>query len=128
MSSLRKAKHRLSAAIRLRSGSGCQFDRISRRLYKGFALALEGGIVGVAFGAGGVEGGGVGTVEGAAFGEARRQVGICDEEFAEGDGVGFAFVEKLLAGVLVDGFVGDEDSAEDFLEAWADAVEAGVFA
>ena len=64
----------------------------------------------------------------AAFGEAGGEVGICDEEFAEGYGVGFAFVEELLAGVLVDGFVGDEDSAEDLFEAWADAVGADVFA
>ena len=91
-------------------------------------LAVEGWVVGVAFGAVGVEGGGVGAVEGAAFGEAGGQVGICDEELAEGYGVGFAFVEELLAGLLVDGFVGDEDSAEDLLEAWADAVGADVFA
>src|SRR5882757_6727972 len=91
-------------------------------------LTIEGWVVGVAFGAGGVEGCGVGTVEGAAFGEASGKIGVRDEELAEGYGVGFVFVEELLAGVLVDGFVGDEDSAEDFLEAWADAVGADVFA
>src|SRR5882762_6925495 len=91
-------------------------------------LALEGGVVGVALGAGGVEGCGVGTVEGAAFCESGGQIRICDEEFSEGYGVGFAFVEELLAGLQVDGFVGDEDSAEALLEVWADAVGAGVFA
>ena len=72
--------------------------------------------------------GGVGAVEGAAFCEASGQVGVCDEEFSEGYGIGFAFVEELLAGLQVDGFVGDEDSAEDFFEAWAEAVGADVFA
>src|SRR5260370_27936903 len=88
----------------------------------------EGGVVGVAFEAGGVEGCGVGTVERGVLCEAVGQIGVRDEEFSEGDGVGFAFVEELLAGVLVDGFVGDEDSTEDFFEAWADAVGAGVLA
>ena len=60
--------------------------------------------------------------------EAGGQVGVGDEELAEGYGVGFAFVEKLLAGLLIDGFVGDEDSAEDLLEAGAEAVGAEVFA
>ena len=60
--------------------------------------------------------------------EADGQVGVGDEELAEGYGVGFALVEELLAGLLIDGFVGDEDSAEDLLEAGADAVGADVFA
>ena len=81
-------------------------------------------IVGVALRAGGVEGGGVGAVEGRVLCEAGGQVGVGDEEFAEGYGVGFAFVEKLLAGLLIDGFVGDEDSAEDLLEAGAEGVGA----
>ena len=39
-----------------------------------------------------------------------------------------ACVEELLAGVLVDGFVGDEDSAEGLFEDGAEAVGADVFA
>ncbi len=60
--------------------------------------------------------------------EAEGKVGVGDEELAEGYGVGFALVEKLLAGVLVEGFVGDEDSAEEFFEVGADAVGTDVLA
>ena len=62
------------------------------------------------------------------FAEAGRQIGVGDEEFAVGDGVGFALVEELLAGGLVDGLVGDEDAAEDLLEVWAEAVGADMLA
>ena len=85
------------------------------RVAEKYDLALESGVVGVAFGTVGVEGCGVGAIEGAAFGEAGGKIGVSDEELAEGYGVGFAFVEELLAGLLVDGFVGDEDSAEELV-------------
>ena len=60
------------------------------------------------------------------FGEAGRQVGVRDEELAEGHGVGFALVQELLAGLLVDGLVGDEGAAEELFELRTDAVGADV--
>src|SRR3984885_1614644 len=90
--------------------------------------ALEGGVVGVTLGSGGVEGGRVGSVERRVFAEAGGQVGICDEELAEGHGVGFAFVQELLAGLLINGLIGNEDTAESLFEIRADAVRADVFA
>ena len=59
---------------------------------------------------------GLGAVERRVLCEARRQVRVGDEELAVGYSVGFALVEELLAGVLVEGFVGDEDSAEELLD------------
>ena len=63
--------------------------------------ALEGGVVGVTLGSGGVEGGRVGSVERGVFPEAGGQVWICDEELAEGHCVGFAFVRFARTGTSV---------------------------
>jgi hypothetical protein len=76
----------------------------------------------------GVEGMGFWAIERGLFCETGRKIGVGDEELAEGYGVGFAFVEELLAGVLIDGFVCNEDSAEKFFEIGADAVGADVLA
>ena len=78
--------------------------------------------------AGGVEGVGLGTVECCLLCETDGEVGVGDEKLAEGYGVGFALVEKLLTGVQIEGFVGDEDSAEEFFEIGANAIGAYVFA
>ena len=70
----------------------------------------------------------MGRLSGAFFPETGGQVGICDEELAEGHGVGLAFVKELLADGLIDGFVGDKDTAEGLFEGRADAVRANVLA
>ena len=54
------------------------------------------------------------------------KVRVRDEELAEGHGVGFAFVEELLTGVPIEGFIGHEDSAEYPIEAGADAIGANA--
>ena len=99
-----------------------------RQLWKRSGLAREGRIVSVAFGARGVESGGVRTMEGRVCSKAGGQVRVGDKELAECYSVGFAFVEKLLAGLLVNSLVGDEDSAKSLFEARAQCVGSRVFA
>ena len=60
--------------------------------------------------------------------KAGGQVRVGDKELAECYSVGFAFVEKLLAGLLVNSLVGDEDSAKSLFEARAQCVGSRVFA
>src|SRR5258708_36560790 len=91
-------------------------------------LGLQGRVVGVTVRPRGVESIRLRPVERGALCEAGGQVRVRDEELAEGDGVRFALIQKLLAGLLVDGFVGDIDATKDLLEVWSEAVGPAVLA
>ena len=69
----------------------------------------------------GVEGGGIGGVEGGALCEAEGKVRVGDEELAEGDGIGFALDEDCFSGGEVEALVGDVGAAEGLLDLRAEA-------
>lgn len=89
---------------------------------------MKAGLVDVAFGAVAVEGCGLGLVEGGVSGEANGEVGVGDEELAEGDGVGFTVGEDLVGGFEGELLVGDVDAAELTLQIRAKPATGAVFA
>ena len=81
-------------------------------------------VVGVTGSARGVERGAIPFIEGGAFAETTRQIGIGDEQFAEGDGIGIAGRQRRIAAGEVEAFVGHIHATEQFFELWPYAVGA----
>src|SRR5665213_1412808 len=86
------------------------------------------GLVFIALSTRSVEGIRLRPVQWRLFGKTRGQVRIGDEEFPEGHGIGFALIEQLLTGLLVDSFVRHERSPKELLELRPNAVRADMLA
>src|SRR5579863_7933087 len=88
---------------------------------------VESWIIRVARGAAPIEGVGLRRVEDRAGKKACGQVGVGEEELAEGDGVGSACIQRLLGALVGEALVADVDTTEGGLELRADTVGAYVF-